>query len=221
VVAVEARRRSGSWRLAALAALLAWAMAINNLPARTQNWSWVPFGLYALILGAYVAGQSRPRALLALPPLMVFWVNSHGAFVLGLGMLAGVAAGETLRRILKQPEALSWERLRALYLTFAGTCAAMLINPSGVGIFGYVYKLLGDPSIQGLVNEWQPPTTHGIAGSVFFISILALLAAFALARRRPSITDVLLVCAFLWLAWGSQRNVIWYGMLAMPMLAGS
>src|SRR5262249_52666713 len=121
LVAVEARRRSGSLRLAALAAPLAWAMAIHNLPAPPQNSSWVPFGLYALILGAYVAGQSRPRALLALPPLMVFWVNSHGAFVLGLGMLAVVAAGETLRRILKQPEALSWERLRALYLTFAGT----------------------------------------------------------------------------------------------------
>src|SRR5689334_11936849 len=72
LVAVEARRRSGSWRLAALAVLLAGAMAVNNLPARTQNWSWVPFGLYLLILGAYSAGQARPRALLALPLLMAF-----------------------------------------------------------------------------------------------------------------------------------------------------
>src|SRR5436190_1102564 len=69
LVAVEARRRSGSWRLAGLAALLAWAMAINNLQTRTQNWSWAPFGIYALILGAYAAGQVRPRTLLALPLL--------------------------------------------------------------------------------------------------------------------------------------------------------
>jgi hypothetical protein len=221
LVAAEARRRSGSWRLAALAALLAWAMSINNLPARTQNWSWVPFGLYAFILGAYAAGQARPRALLALPPLMGFWVNAHGAFMLGLGMIAVVAAGETLRRLLRQPDALGWNRLRPLYLAAAGAFAATLLNPSGVGIFGYVLKLLTDPPSQGLVNEWQPPTTHGIAGFVFFVSIMALLAAFALARRRASITDVLLVCAFLWWAWNGQRYVIWYGMLAMPMLAGS
>jgi hypothetical protein len=221
LVAVEARRRSGSWRLAALAALLAWAMSINNLPARTQNWSWVPFGLYALILGAYAAGQARRRALLALPALMAFWVNAHGAFMLGLGLVSVVVFGETLRRLLGQPEALGWERLRPLYLATAGTFAATLLNPSGVGIFGYVLKLLTDPPSQSLANEWQPPTTHGIAGFVFFVSILLLLAAFALARRRPSLTDVLLVSAFLWWAWSGQRYVVWYGMLAMPMLAGS
>jgi hypothetical protein len=221
LVAIEARRRSGSWRLAALAALLAWAMAINNLPVRTQNWSWVPFGLYALILGAYAAGQMRPRALLALPLLMIFWVNAHGAFVLGLGLVAVVAAGETLRRLLKQPEALGWDRLWRLYLAAGCTLAATLINPSGVGIFGYVLKLLTDPPSQGLVNEWQLPTTQGIAGFVFFTSILFLLATFTLARRRPSLTDLLLIAVFLWWAWGGQRYVVWYGMIAMPVLAGS
>jgi hypothetical protein len=221
LVAIEARRRGGSWRLAALSALLAWAMAINNLPVRTQNWSWVPFGLYALILGAYADQQARPRVLLALPPIMAFWVNTHGAFMLGLGLVAIVAAGETLRHLLKQPEALGWDRLRPLYLATAGTFAATLLNPSGTGIFGYVLKLLTDPPSQELVNEWQPPTTHSIAGFVFFASILVLLAAFALARRQPTITDVLLVGAFLWWAWNGQRYVVWYGMIAMPMVAQS
>jgi hypothetical protein len=221
LVAVEARRRSGSWRLAALAVLLAAAMTINNLTTRTQNWSWIPFGLYLLILGAYVDGQVRASALLVLPPIMAFWVNVHGAFVLGLVLVATVAAGETLRRLLKQPRALGWNRLGRLYLAGAATAAATLLNPIGPRIFGYVVKLLTDPTIQGLVNEWQPPTTRGAAGFFFFASILALLVAFALARRRPTLTDLLLACAFLWLAWGGQRNVIWFGMAAMPLLAQS
>src|SRR5262245_1693986 len=167
LVAVEARRRSGSWRLAALAALLAAAMTINNLTTRTQNWSWVPFGLFLLILWAYVDGQVRARALLALPPIMAFWVNAHGAFVLGLALVAIVAAGETLRRLLKQPRALDRARLRVLYLAGLATAAATLLNPIGPGIFGYVRKLLTDPPSQGLVNEWQPPTTHSVAGFFF------------------------------------------------------
>jgi hypothetical protein len=221
LVALEARRRSGSWRLAALAVLLAGAMTINNLPARTQNWSWVPFGLFALIVGSYAAGQARPRTLLALPLLMIFWVNAHGAFVLGLAMLAIATAGETLRRLLRQPGSLALDRLGWLYLAALSTLAATLLNPLGPGIFGYVLKLLTDPPSQGLVNEWQPPTTRGLAGFFFFASILVLLAAFALSRRRPTITDVLLTCAFLWLAWTGQRYVVWYGMLGMPVLAES
>ena len=219
LVALEARRRSGSWRLAALAALFAGAMALNNLTTRTQNWAWVPFGLYLLILGAYADGAGRARTLLALPPIMAFWVNVHGSFVLGLALVMLVAAGETLRSLLRQPQAASWLRLRALYLAGAATLAAALLNPIGLGIFGYVTALTTNPSSQALVVEWQPPTPHGIAGTVFFASILALLALFALARRRPSLTDLLLICAFLWLAWGGQRHVVWYGMLAMPILA--
>jgi hypothetical protein len=219
LVALEARRRSGSWRLAALAALAAGALALNNLILRPQNWSWVPFGTYALILGAYAGGQLRPRALLALPPIMAFWVNAHGAFVLGLAMLAIYAAGETLRRLFKQPGALDWRRIALLYLALAGACLATLLNPLGPGIFGYVATLLADPPTQALIGEWQPPTPRDPIGAIFYCSILALLAAVAFSRRRPSLTDVLLICAFLWLAWGGQRYVLWFGLLAMPILA--
>ena len=219
LVAVDARRRSHSWRLAAIATALAGAMTINNLIIRTQNWSWVPFGVYVLILGAYAEGQLRPRRLVVLPLIMVFWVNAHGAFVLGLAILAIYALGETLRRLLKHPGALWWERIFPLYGALVGAVAATLINPLGFGIFGYVLKLLTDPSSQQLVVEWQPPTTHSIAGFIFYATLLVFLMALAWARRRPSITDMLLVCAFLWLAWSGQRYVVWFGMVAMPILA--
>lgn len=219
LVAVEARRRSGSWRLAALAALLAGAMALNTMITRPQNWAWPPFMLSVIVVGAYVDGQLRPRSLLALPLIMAFWVNVHGTFVLGLAIVALTASGETLRRLFGRPGALAWDRLRMLYVAAAAAAAATLLNPIGPGIYGYVGRLVSNRSIQELIIEWQPPAPRGISGVAFFLSILALLAAFALAQRRPAFTDVLLVCAFLWLAWGGQRNVVWYGMLAMPVLA--
>jgi hypothetical protein len=221
LVAVDAQRRSGSWRLAAPVLLLAAAMTLNNLTTRTQNWSWIPCALTALLLGLYADGRLRPRVLIALPAIMLFWVNVHGAFVVGLLLVAAYTAGETLRRLLRQPRALGWERLRPLYLAAGATLLATLANPLGPGIFGYVRKLLGDAAIQELINEWQPPTPRTLAGGAFYLALLALLAAFAFARRRPSISDVLLACGLGWMAFGSGRHVVWFGIVVMPILAQS
>jgi hypothetical protein len=221
LVAWEARLRSGSWRLGALAALLAAAMTINNLNARTQNWSWLPFMGTLMILGGYAAGRLGPRWLLGLPLLMLFWVNVHGAFVLGLMLGGAFVVGETLRRLLRQPRALNWPQLRWLYLACAAMLAAALVNPLGPGVFGYVVSLLGDKAIQGLINEWQPPDPRSLAGGAFFMGVLALLAGFGLARRRPTLSDVLLACGLAWQAFSGARSVVWFGMAAMPLLAQS
>jgi hypothetical protein len=219
LVLLEAWRRSGSWRLAGLAVFLAGMMTINNLTTRPQNWAWAPFMAYAIILGAYATKQVGWRALLALPPLMVFWVNAHGSFVLGLALLALYGIGEGTRALLRQPDAPDFRRLAALAAAALATLAATLVNPIGVDIFAYVVKLLTDPPSQGLVNEWQPPTVRSLAGQAFFLATLLLIAALALGRRRLNLTDTLLLCAFLWLAWSGMRYVVWFGMLAMPMLA--
>jgi hypothetical protein len=221
VLGLEAQRRSGSWRLAALVVVLAGAMCSNNLSARTQNWSWLPFAVYVLVLSCYSAGAWSARALLALPLLMAFWVNAHGAFVLGLGLIGLFVVGETLRRLGNALYALPWPRLRALYAAAAATLAATLLNPQGWAIFGYVRDLLTDAPSQQLINEWQPPTVRSFAGAVFFATLLLLVVAWAYSRHRPTMTDVLVVCAFTWLAWSGMRYVVWWALAALPILAQS
>lgn len=142
-----------------------------------------------------------------------------GRFVLGLALLALSCVGEGARILLRQPDAPALRRLAALAAMAGATLATTVVNPIGVDIFGYVLKLLTDPPSQGLVNEWQPPTVRSLAGQAFFLATLLLIAALALGRRRLHLTDTLLLCAFLWLAWSGMRYVVWFGMLAMPMLA--
>ncbi|NJM06320.1 hypothetical protein HC891_09170 [Candidatus Gracilibacteria bacterium] len=219
LVAIEAQRRSGAWRVAALVTVIAAAMTINNLTTRTQNWSWLPFMLVFTLLSRYSDGQLPARWLLVLPLTMAFWVNVHGAFVLGLMLVGAFVVGETLRRLLKQPRALTVQRLRWLYVTTAAMALATLVNPIGVGVYSYVSALLNDNAIQSLIVEWQPPAPRSIAERAFFGSVLLVIAAFAFARRRPTITDVLLVCGLAWQAFGSVRHVIWFGLVAMPIVA--
>lgn len=219
LVALAAHDRTGSWRLAALATLLAAAMTINNLNTRPQNWSWVPFAGLFFLLSRYGEGRLGPRWLIALPLIMIFWVNAHGAFMMGLLVAGAFAVGETLRRLLRQPRALSWDRLRALYLACAAMGAAVLVNPLGLGVISYVRTLLSDAPSQRLINEWQTPDPRLLAGALFYLGVLAVIAAFAFARRRPTITEVILVCGLAWQAFIGVRYVVWFGMVAMPIAA--
>ncbi len=218
-----AQVRSGSWRLAALAVALAGGMSLNNLVVRPQVWSFPLFALYVLMLTRYVhSGGDRPGArwpLLALPPLMALWVNVHGAFVLGLALIGLFTVGEGIRTLARIPGALPWRAVGWLVLVGTLTAAAALANPRGVGIAADGPALLPDRPSQTLVVEWQSPTPSGIAGVVFYVSILTLILTVAYARRRPSPTDALLTVGFLWLAWSGVRYVVWYGMAVMPILA--
>jgi len=214
-----ARLRSGSWRLAAPALALAAGMSLNNLIVRPQIWSWLPFMCFLLLLTRYAAGDLRWTWLLLLPPLMIFWVNAHGAFVLGLALLGIFGVGELLRTALRLSEARPWPEIGALAGVGLLTGLATLINPRGVDIVAYVWGLMTDPPSQQLVVEWQSPAPTGIPNTVFYVSVLLLLFVLAYTRYRLTPTDVLLTAGFLWLAWSGQRYVIWYGWAVMPLLA--
>jgi hypothetical protein len=141
--------------------------------------------------------------------------------MMGLLVMGAYVVGETLRRMLRQPHALNWDQLKPLYAAAAGMLVATVVNPLGFGVFGYVLKLLTDAPSQNLGMEWQSPTTETLAGMFFFLGVLALLAALGLGRRRPTITDMLLVCGLGWMAFSGVRYVVWFAMAAMPILAQS
>jgi len=218
LVAYESWRKSGSWRLSALAVVLACGMTINNLPTRPQIWSWVPFMIYLIILGKYVDRQINPRWLLVLPGLMIFWVNAHGAFILGGVMIGIFFVGEVLRRLITPTDALTWREIAYLGGTGLLSGLAMFINPRHIGIIGYVLDLMTDQPSQKLIVEWQSPSPAGIANIIFYLSILILIIALVFTKNRLTITESLLVVSFLWLAWSGQRYVVWYGLVSTPII---
>ncbi len=219
LTAWEAHRRSCSWRVAALVLLLTALMVSNNLIVRTQMWSWLPFVLILHLLGRYAEGKLAPAWLALLPLLLALWSNLHGAFVLGLGVAGLFALGESLRTWRRAEGALPWSRLRALLLAAGASIAAVMANPRGAGIYRYVLNLLTNAPVQKLIVEWQPPTPQGMANTTFFAAVLLLLVLFAFSRRRPTTTQTLLLVVFLWMAWGSQRSVLWFAFVAAPILA--
>ncbi len=219
LVGYQAHRRSGSWRIAALAVVLACSMAANNLIVRPQNWSWLVFMIFLILLSSYSDGRIKGRWLLLCPLLVIFWVNAHGAFILGPVMMGIFFVGEAVRTVLQLPGARPWKAVAWIGVVGGLTILATAVNPQGIGIFAYVKDLMTDRPSQQLIVEWQSPTPEGPANITFFVSILVTMAALAYSRYRLTPTDLLLVTGFLWLAWSGQRYVVWFGFVSMPVLA--
>jgi len=215
----DAYRRTRSWRVSALITLIAYLMMMNNLAIRPQNWSWLCFVAFLTLLHRYTHHQINRRWLLLLPLMMMFWVNAHGAFVLGIVLMGAFCVGEGLRRWFNLPEALSWRDLRWLGIISGLTLGATIVNPQGVGIFQYVINLMTDQPSQGLIIEWQSPSPSNLSNIVFFASLLLLMLLPWFTKQRLRLTDMLLMVGFTWLAWSGIRYIVWYSLAVMPILA--
>jgi hypothetical protein len=221
VVGLEAWRRSRSWRWAALAIAGAGLITINNVTVRPQIFAWLLFALTMWIVGSYRAGQTGRRTLLVLPLLMIAWVNLHGSFVIGIGLLGLSAIGATLNTGLQKPQALPPARLRELWLITALTSAAIVVNPRGVLIVEYVRNLLLNPGVQQYVTEWQPPALLQFPGILLPLALVCIALGWVRHPTRIDLTDVGLLIAFAFLGASSMRNLLWFGMIAWPIAAGA
>jgi len=208
-------------------------LSFDNWLVRPQSYAFPLFAGFLSILTEYrLGGKNR---LWLLPPLMALWVNIHGSFVLGGVLIAGTLAAEWLKRrgaswreatswaskpigapedVLKRPDPARLPPLMPLLIWGTATALALLLNPRGLGVIGYVRNLLGTSAVTSLVTEWAPPSIRDLGGMIFFLFLLLCIVVLAYARRRPDLTDMLLFLAFLWNALSANRNIVWFGFVA-------
>ena len=207
--------------------LCAVVVLLFTVPLSTMNWNLRPQTLalpllvvFVVILDAVRRGADR-RWLWLLPAVMLLWVNVHGSFPLGLGLAGLVLAGEAWRSRARLPGAMSRQGLLHLAAVVVACTAATLANPRGFGVVGYVIELLTSTSVGPLVTEWRSPVVTELGGLFFFVGTLAVVGALLRAPQRPSATDLLVVTAFWLIALTGIRHVLWFAVVATPLLATS
>src|SRR5262249_25691254 len=139
------------------AVLVMWAaaLALPNIGVRPRELTQLFLVVFLNELMRY--REQHAGRLWTLPIVMVLWVNVHGGFVLGLGLLGLFLIGETV----------DWLRSRRpfprqLLLVGVLTVVAASINPAGPQMLFYpltYYSQKENPSFQ-IVTEFQSPNFH-------------------------------------------------------------
>jgi hypothetical protein len=179
---------------------------------RPQIFTFLFLSLELWALYLYRAG--RRRFVWALPPLMLLWVNLHGAWIMGLGTLALFIVGEWLNARARGERAQLRPALGALAL---GTLA-VVANPQGPAIYLFPLGFVGAGSATvKYIQEWQPPNFKDFVGLVFGLSVL-LLALLGLRRPRFDYTLGLWALAFTYLGFSALRHLPLYALVVMPIV---
>jgi hypothetical protein len=199
------RRPAGPWMAAAL--LVSTLVAAQLVGVRGQVISLFGAAIVLYVVMRWRSGSTR--ALLVLPPLFLVLANLHAGFIIGLGIV--VVALLTVRTTGRRSRLL-------LGGAVAAGAVATLVNPAGPGLWAYVGTTFTNPTLTGVVTEWQSPDFHGIWLRLFEVEASLLVVAWVLSRRRD-VFDLVLAGAAFTACLQAQRNVSLFALIAAPQLA--
>lgn len=198
----------------AAALLMFWSFGLSFRLANVRPQLLTAFllALTAYLLTRY--RQGARRSLWPFPLLFVLWVNLHGGFVIGLGMLGLTVAGETIAKLRRRDHA----PLGPLLATTLVSGAATLLNPGGLAtlLYPFSYASGANPSSR-FVAEWQSPDFHDRSMLLFAFSLILALAL-GIAARPLGPTELLWAISFALLGLQSTRHVPLYGVVVTPLL---
>lgn len=210
------RREGAGPRLAAVLTLAGALVAMDNWQIRPQTYAVPLFIATLAILLQWRRNGITP--LWMLPLIMIIWVNLHGTFTLLPALCGTIWLGAVVER--------RWwrgERTGREFTVLAGwsitALLASMLNPRGAAIYTYVAGLLGDRAVAELVTEWASPFRDADSPMtiVFFVLLAVFALVIALRWRRLTPAAALLLLPFLALALQSVRNILWFGIVAVPV----
>jgi hypothetical protein len=204
------KRLTESTTLVFVAAAL--ALTVPHLLARPHVLA-LPV-MMAWVGGLVTAADRRCAPSFWLLPLMTLWANLHGGFVLGLALVAPIAADAVLNADASQRKslALRWAAFAAAAL------AASCVTPYGWGSLLAARKILALGEALPLIMEWRPADFSSITPLE-----ICLLLGFGLALYRgislPPLRIVLLL-GMLHMGLSQVRSLETFALLVPLFLAG-
>jgi len=193
-------------------------VSAGRIRARPESFTLV-FLMLTIVLLEGVRQGSPARRLWWLAPVMLVWVNMHGLFILGLGVIWSAVLGDWLDRKLKRPLAGALLTQQALAPLLAATVICLLtpwpfktiLHPlilwGRISGQAYYYTF----GVEELRPTWQSLGAHKEAAAM----VVVVAAAMAANWRAAPLAHVFWLAAFAAIAMLALRNLS----LAAPVCA--
>ena len=213
------------WRLSRPAESLVMRILVVTpaLFVAADVWSERPYMIGVIGLGVVwlaLEGAVRPWLL---GPLLWVWANAHGSFLLALGLVVTVLAGEAAdqwRRRASAAEPPPYDLARetaVLKWTVIGTLASAL-GPLGLRVLTFPLKAVTSSDVLGEIVEWKAPTFTSVPQRMFLLMIVAAIAALTKdGRWRLALPAMAFAASGLM----AQRNIVMAVMVLVPVIAAA
>jgi hypothetical protein len=171
--------RSSNSKAAFVACGLLLYLAAVSFTLRPQMLGYLLLILALIILERF--RQGRFGTLWLLPLLFLFWVNTHGSFVIGIIAIGVYAISGLFERRWGGLESTRWTPAQRLHLgtVFLASLIVLVVNPYGTKLVIYpVDMMFSQPVNLSIVREWQSMPFNSAPGKLF----LGLLVGFLLVQ---------------------------------------
>jgi hypothetical protein len=170
--------------------LVAWGTAYLTSTLRPQLWTLIGVALICRLLMT----APRPWWLLALPALFAAWVNLHGGWIVGAGLLAVWTGVQICRR--GAPRALigSVALLSAL---------ATLVNPYGWQMWAFLATTV---RMSRDIAEWRPLLTLPLLDWMPWLLVVIGVSVCAFSKPRPPIERLAMTAMLAYAAFRVART---------------
>jgi hypothetical protein len=169
--------RSGNCKAGFVASLAICSIAFASFNMRPQMFGYLFLILLLIALESFRKGVSW--AIWPLPLLFAVWVNTHGSFIIGLGVLVVYLLSGLKGFQLGSIEALPWGRPQRVQMEAVLLCclAVLPLTPYGTQLAAYPFDMaFGQPLNTSIINEWRPMPFDIMGGKMFLAFIVVFVA---------------------------------------------
>jgi hypothetical protein len=213
-----ATMKSGNSKAGFVVAGLMCSLAFASFSLRPQMIGYLFLILVLIIIEKFRQGKSN--ALWLLPPIFLVWVNTHGSFIIGIGVVAFYLVAGLWEFRAGTIESHKWtaqQRIR-LELALLLSLAVLPLTPYGTQVAVYPFDMaFGQPINVANVLEWLPMPFDIGGGKLFLAIIVAFFAAQMLIRVTMQLGDVALFFGGFALACVHRRFVLLFVPFFVPV----
>lgn len=215
IIFYQANRRSNSLFVSLFITALGIAVSLIHVLPRPHLFTYLFTALWILSLERIT--NDKGQRWWILPLLMLFWVNLHGMFVLGIIIWGIYLVGS----VLESPSRSWWNdpRSRSLLLGGLSSILATFLSPSGLHIWAAITELGSNAYITSRIPEYQSANFHMPETWPFILLLALTILGFGRSVTKARWTDILLAAAFAAIALYTSRMLPLFAIVIAPITA--